>query len=316
MNRRIRVRLLTLVPVLLGMTLVVFLVMRLAPDAPASLVLGPSVNLWQPQQLQVELDLDRPWPVQYVIWLGRILRGDLGRSVSLSLPVADAVFTALGPTLLLVGAALIVGSLVGLTMGLSAARYQRFVSGRDLRLLVLLGISTQPILLGLLSILVLAVWLGWFPVSGMLYAFGDGGLLDLLSHLTLPTLSLSLVAGAVIARAAWAATADVLQQWPIAMARARGVREGSIFRVHVYRTVLPRLVPVIGSQVGFLIGSAVYIETIFQWPGLGRLLVDAILVRDIPLVQGVLLDLAAFYVLVTLAADLVHLWLDSRTVDE
>lgn len=313
MSRAIRARLLTLIPVLLGMTLFVFLVMRSAPDGPASVMLGPSADVWQ--QPQREPGLDRPWPIQYVIWLGQMLGGDLGRSVSLSRPVADVVLSALGPTLLLIGVALAAGSLIGLTVGVSAARYQRLVSDRDLRLLVLLGISTQPILLGLLSMLVLAVWLCWFPVSGMLYAFGDGGVLDLLSHLVLPTLSLALVPGAVIARVAWAAAADVLQQEPIAMARARGVGEGRVFKGHVYRTVLPRLAPVIGLQIGFLIGGAVYIETIFHWPGLGRLLVDAVLIRDIPLVQGVLLVLAAFYVMAILVVDLVQLRLDSRTRD-
>ncbi len=244
-----------------------------------------------------------------------LLSGDLGRSVSLDRPVADVVLSALGPTLLLVGSALAAGSLIGLSAGLSAARHQRRIGDRLLRLLILLGISTPSLLPGLLLVLVFAVWPGWFPVSGLHSAFGDGGPWDLLSHLLLPVLSLALAAGAVIARTTRSAAVEIMQQDPIRMARARGIGERRLHRVHVLKGVLGRLVLEVGWLAGFLIGGALYIETIFQWPGLGRLLVEAVGVRDIPLIQGVILVLTVLYLLVRLLADLVHRWLDPRVRD-
>ena len=195
---------------------------------------------------------------------------------------------------------------------MAGARYQCSAGDRVLNLLAQLGISTPSFVLGLLSVLVFADWLGWFPVSGMLSAIGDGGAMDLLSHLILPMASLGLVTSAMIARAARDAALDALQQETIAMARVRGVGEQSIYRTHVRRRVVAGLVPVVGSQIGFLICGAVYIETIFQWPGLGRLLVDAVAARDIPLVQGGVLIVAVITILVTLLVDLIRLWLAPR----
>jgi peptide/nickel transport system permease protein len=307
-------RLLLLVPVLLGVTLVVFGVMSLVPGDPALAILGPYATPERLADLRAELALDRPWPLRYLHWLGGLARGDLGHSVSLELPVLDAVLARLGPTLLLAGAALVVGTALGLAAGLIAALRHNRLTDRLVTLAVLIGISMPSFWLGLLLILLFGVWLGWLPVSGMTTAWLPGtGAGDVLRHLLLPTLSLALVAAGVIGRLARSAAIDVLGAEHIRLCRARGITEPRILLLHGLKGVLARTTPVIGLQAGFLIGGAVYIETIFQWPGLGRLLVEAIGARDLLLVQGGVLVLAAAYVVVNLAADLIQHLLDRRT---
>ncbi|MGB5831431.1 MAG: ABC transporter permease [Thiohalocapsa sp.] len=313
-------RLLQLIPVLFGVTLVVFAVMALVPGDPALAILGPYATPERLADLRAELGLQRPWPARYLLWLGNLLHGDLGRSVSLEQPVLDAVLGRVGPTLLLAGSALAVGTVFGLAAGLLAAlRHNRFTD-RVVTLWVLIGISLPSFWLGLLLILLFAVWLGWLPASGMStvwLAHEDIGLGlalgDLMRHLLLPTLSLALVAAGILGRMARGAAIDVLAADHIRLCRARGIRESRILLVHGLKGVLARTMPVIGLQAGFLIGGAVYIETIFQWPGLGRMLVDAIAARDLLLVQGGVLVLAVAYVLVNLATDLSQHLLDRRT---
>ncbi len=310
-------RLLLLLPVLFGVSLVVFGVMSLVPGDPALAILGPYATPERLAELRAELGLDRSWPVRYGLWLGGVLEGDLGHSVSLERPVLDVVLERLGPTALLAGSALLLGTLLGLAAGMLAALRHNQMTDRLVTLGVLLGISIPSFWLGLLLILIFAVWLGWLPASGMTWVWSDAsglsGLPDIAWHLILPTLSLALVAGGVIGRLTRGAAIDVLASAPIRMARARGIPERRIMLVHALKSVLARMTPVIGLQAGFVLGGAVYIETIFQWPGLGRLLVEAIAARDLLLVQGGVLVLAAAYVLVNLAADLAQHALDRRT---
>ncbi|MCG6943562.1 MAG: ABC transporter permease [Thiohalocapsa sp.] len=320
MSGYIAKRLLLLVPVLLGVSLVVFAVMSLVPGDPALAILGPYATPERLADLRATLHLDQPWPLRWLGWLGGLLHGDMGRSVSLERPVADAVFERLGPTLLLAGAALLLGALLGLAAGLVAALRHNRATDRLVTLAVLLGISLPPFWLGLLLILLFGVWLGWLPVSGMATAWLVGTdaapavmWLDVLRHLLLPSLSLALVAAGVIGRIGRGAALDVLAADHIRLCRARGLSERRILLVHVLKGVLARVMPVIGLQAGFVLGGAVYIETIFQWPGLGRLLVDAIAARDLLLVQGGVLVLATAYVMVNLAADLAQHALDRRT---
>jgi peptide/nickel transport system permease protein len=311
-------RLLLLVPVLLGVSLVVFAVMALVPGDPALAILGPYATPERLAELRAALHLDQPWWQRWLGWLGGLLEGDMGRSVSLERPVADAVFERLGPTLLLAGSALVLGAVLGLAAGLAAALRHNRGTDRLVTLAVLLGISLPPFWLGLLLVLLFGVWLGWLPVSGMTTAWlADAGgavqVLDVLRHLLLPSLSLALVAAGVIGRIGRGAALDVLAADHIRLCRARGLSERRILLVHALKGVLARVMPVIGLQAGFVIGGAVYIETIFQWPGLGRLLVDAIAARDLLLVQGGVLVLATAYVLVNLATDLAQHALDRRT---
>jgi peptide/nickel transport system permease protein len=318
MSGYIAKRLLLLLPVLLGVSLVVFAVMSLVPGDPALAILGPYATPERLADLRATLHLDQPWPLRWLSWLGNLLHGDMGRSVSLERPVADAVFERLGPTLLLAGAALLLGALLGLGAGLAAALRHNQTTDRLVTLAVLLGISLPPFWVGLLLILLFGVWLGWLPVSGMTTAWlidpsAAVYVADVLRHLLLPSLSLALVAAGVIGRIGRGAALDVLAADHIRLCRARGLTERRILLVHGLKGVLARVMPVIGLQAGFVLGGAVYIETIFQWPGLGRLLVDAIAARDLLLVQGGVLVLAAAYVLVNLATDLAQHALDRRT---
>jgi peptide/nickel transport system permease protein len=297
---------------------VVFAVMALVPGDPALAILGPYATPERLAELRAALHLDQPWWQRWLGWLGGLLQGDMGRSVSLERPVVDAVFERLGPTLLLAGSALVLGAVLGLAAGLAAALRHNRATDRLVTLAVLLGISLPPFWLGLLLVLLFGVWLGWLPVSGMTTAWlADAGgavqALDVLRHLLLPSLSLALVAAGVIGRIGRGTALDVLAADHIRLCRARGLSERRILLVHALKGVLARVMPVIGLQAGFVIGGAVYIETIFQWPGLGRLLVDAIAARDLLLVQGGVLVLATAYVLVNLATDLAQHALDRRT---
>ena len=305
-------RLLQLIPVLFGISLVVFLIMALLPGDPALAILGPYSNPESLTALRNELELDQPLWRRYLAWLGDLLQGDLGRSVSLDRPVIDEIGERVGPTLLLAGSALLLSMVLGLAAGAVAAAHRRGWQDQLLTLAVLLGISTPQFWLALLLILGFAVWLGWLPVSGMFAVYGGGGLFDLLRHLLLPMISLAVVVTGVLARLGRAAMLDELSQDYILMARAKGLPERRVVYRHALRNMLGRMVPVIGLQTGFLLGGAVYIETVFQWPGMGRMLVDAIATRDLLLVQGGVLVMAAAYVCVNLLADVLQKLVDPR----
>ncbi len=193
-----------------------------------------------------------------------------------------------------------------------AAIHERQWQDQVLTFVVLLGISTPQFWLGLLLILVFAVWLGWLPVSGMFSVYAGGGLVDLLRHLVLPATSLAVVVAGVLARLTRTVMLEELSQDYVRMARAKGLTERTVLYKHAFLNMLGKMVPVIGLQTGFLLGGAVYIETVFQWPGIGRMLVDAISARDLLLVQGGVLVMASAYVLVNLLADVVQHLLDPR----
>jgi peptide/nickel transport system permease protein len=305
-------RLLLAIPVLLGISLIVFLMMALIPGDPALAILGAYATPENVAKLNAELGLDRPLPVQYFTWLGNLLTGDFGRSYSLNRPVIDEILERLGPTLLLAGTALVLATVLGLAAGVVAAVRQYGWPDKLLTLIVLVGISTPSFWLGLILVLLFAVRLGWFPASGMVAIYGGGGPLDILHHLVLPAVTLALVATGVIARLTRANMLEVLRQDFIRTARAKGVDESRVIRRHAFRNALVNIIPIIGIQAGFVLGGAVYIETVFQWPGIGRMLVTAITTRDILLVQGGVLVVAAAYVGINLLTDVVQHLLDPR----
>ena len=305
-------RLLQLVPVLFGIALVVFLIMALLPGDPALAILGPYATAESLASLRRELGLDLPLWQRFFIWLGNVLQGDLGRSVTLQRPVVDEIAERVGPTLLLAAAALVLSVALGLAVGTIAAVHRGQWQDKLLTVAVLIGISTPQFWLALLLILVFSVWLGWLPVSGMLSIYGGGGFSDLLGHLMLPATSLAIVVTGVLARLTRTAMLEELSQDYVRMARARGLTERRVIYKHAFLNMLGRMTPVIGLQAGFLLGGAVYIETVFQWPGMGRMLVDAISSRDLLLVQGGVLVMASAYVLVNLLADVLQQLLDPR----
>jgi len=305
-------RLVAVIPVLLGLTVIVFAIMALIPGDPATAILGSYATPENVERLNRQLGLDKPLVQQYFIWLGNLLEGDLGRSYSLNRPVLDEVFERFSATLILAGAALVLCTLWGLLIGIWTAARQYGWTDRILTFTVLIGISVPSFWLGLLLILAFAVNLRWLPASGMYAIYGGGDLIDLLRHLILPAVTLSVVATGVIARLTRSAMLEVLRQDFIRTARAKGVTERRVLYAHAFKAALVTIIPVIGVQAGFVLGGAVYIETVFQWPGIGRMLVQAISTRDILLVQGGVLVVAASYVLFNLAADLAQSWLDPR----
>jgi len=312
MHAYILKRLLTTVPVLWGLTVIVFLIMAMIPGDPAIAILGAYATPENVERLNRQLGLDRSLVEQYLIWLGNLLEGDLGRSYSLNRPVADEVLERFGATLILAGASLVLCALFGLLAGVVSAVRQYGWTDKFVTFFVLIGISVPSFWLGLLLILLFAVELRWLPASGMYAIYGGGDLPDLLKHLILPAVTLSVVATGVIARLTRSNMLEVLRQDYIRTARAKGVREVRVIGRHAFKAALVSIVPVIGVQAGFVLGGAVYIETVFQWPGIGRMLVQAISTRDMLLVQGGVLVVAASYVLFNLLADVVQHMLDPR----
>ncbi len=305
-------RLLAAIPVLLGLTVIVFLMMAAIPGDPATAILGSYATPENVARLNRDLGLDKPLPQQYVVWLGNLLEGDLGRSYSLNRPVADEVFERFGATLILAGASLLLCTVFGLLAGIASAVRQFGWTDRIITLFVLIGLSTPSFWLGLLLIMLFAVHWQLLPASGMYAIYGGGDLPDLLMHLMLPALTLAVVATGVVARLTRAAMLEVLRQDYIRTARAKGVSERRVIYRHAFKAALVSVIPVIGIQAGFVLGGAVYIETVFQWPGIGRMLVTAISTRDILLVQGGVIVVAASYVLFNLLADILQTVIDPR----
>jgi peptide/nickel transport system permease protein len=312
MRRQIALRVLGLGGVLAAVSLVVFGLMALVPGDPAQVILGPYATAENLEKLRAEMALDRPWPERYARWLGNLLRGDLGESTSLNRPVREVLIERFPPTLLLAGTALLLCSLAGLAAGSWAALRHNTWTDRVISLVVLAGLSVPSFALGLLFIALFAIGLGWLPAGGMLPVTGEGGVVVRLQHLLLPAVTLALVAAGIVARLMRTSVLEVQRQDFVRTARAKGLGERRILIGHVLRNALVTMVPVLALQAGFVIGGAVYIETVFQWPGLGSLLVQAIRARDLLLVQGAVLVLATAYVVFNLAADLVQVWLDPR----
>lgn len=312
MWRYILKRLLLLVPVLLGISIIVFLIMELIPGDAAQAILGSFATPENLERVRGELGLDKPLVQRYFIWLGNILQGDFGRSYSLNRPVIDEVLDRLGPTLLLAGSSLLFAAVMGMIAGIIAAVKQFGWQDMFFTVIVLVGISTPSFWLGLIFVLLFSVQLGWFPVSGMMQVVGGGGVLDVLHHLVLPAVTLGVVATGVIARLTRSTMLEVLRKDFIRSARAKGLSERRVIMRHAYKNALVSIVPVLGIQTGFVIGGAIYIETVFQWPGIGRMLVTAIQTRDILLVQGGVVVVAGLYVLINLVADVAQHALDPR----
>lgn len=312
MGRYIVKRLLSAIPVLFGITVIVFLIMSLIPGDPAMAILGSYATPENVDRLNRQLGLDRTLIEQYFIWLGNILQGDFGRSFSLNRPVLDEVLDRFGATLILAGVSLVLCSILGVAAGVVSAARQYGLADKAITLAVLVGISIPSFFLGMMMILLFAIQLRWLPVSGMYAIYGGGDWRDLLHHLIMPAAALSVVATGVIARLSRSAMLEVLRQDFVRTARAKGVPEGGVIWRHALKVAMVSIIPVIGVQAGFVLSGAVYIEMVFQWPGVGRMLVEAILRRDLLLVQGGVVIVAACYVLFNLIVDVSQSLLDPR----
>ncbi|MFV2053233.1 ABC transporter permease [Aliiroseovarius sp. YM-037] len=305
-------RLISAVPVLLGITVIVFLIMAMIPGDPATAILGSYATPENVEKLNRDLGLDKPAAARYFIWLGNMLTGDFGRSYSLNRPVLDEITERFSATLILAGVSFVLCSLLGVLAGVVSAARQYGFADKAITFTVLIGISVPSFFLGMMMILLFAVNLKWLPVSGMYAIYGGGDLWDLLKHLIMPALALSAVATGVIARLSRSAMLEVLRQDYIRTARAKGVPERRVIMGHALRAAMVSIIPVLGIQAGFVLSGSVYIEIVFQWPGVGRMLVDAILKRDLLLVQGGVVFVAACYVMFNIMVDVAQSLLDPR----
>ncbi len=305
MGRYFFQRLGLLVPVMLGVTLVAFITLHLAPGDPVRVLLGElgqGASQEEIARLRSTLGLDSPLPVQYARFVWRAAQGDLGRSLRTGALVRDEVLARAPFTLVLTVASLGVALAIGIPAGLLSAVYRGRALDHAAMLLALLGVSLPVFWLGLLLMLVFALALGWLPASG----FGTW------KHLVLPAVTLGLASSALIARMTRSSLLEVLGQDYIRTARAKGLSGKTVLLRHALRSALIPIVTVVGLQLGGLLGGAVLTETVFAWPGLGRLAVSAIYSRDTPLVQGTILFTAIAFVLINLAVDLLYAFLDPR----
>ncbi|HZF06670.1 MAG TPA: nickel ABC transporter permease [Patescibacteria group bacterium] len=312
MRRYLARRLLLLVPVLAGVSVIIFMVLHLSPGDPAEIMLGSQATREDLTRLRADLGLNEPLHVQYLRWIGHVARGDLGRSLWMKRPVLGEVLTRLQATLLLTATALVLSSAVGIALGVAAATRPNSMLDRLSAVASLFGASMPSFWLGIVLMVVFALWLGWLPASGMYAPHGGGDLRDLLSHLVLPAVTLAAASVTIVARLTRSAMLETLGQDYVRTARAKGVAEGRVVLRHGLRNALVPIVTVIGVQAGYLLGGAVLTETVFAWPGVGTLMVQGILARDFPLVQGCVLVVALSFVLVNLAVDLLYAWLDPR----
>jgi peptide/nickel transport system permease protein len=300
------------IPVLFGVSVVVFLIIHLTPGDPARIMLGAAARPDDIALLRHELGLDQPVYVQYARWITRALQGDLGRSISLKRPVLGEVALRFKNTILLSSAAMVVSFTLGIAIGVMSAVRRGSLLDRLAILLATFGLSLPSFWFGLMLIILFSVRLRLLPGTGMASPIGGGGVGDVARHMVLPTLALSVIPLAVIARYTRSAMLDVISQDYVTTARAKGLTEHVVVVRHVLRNTLVLIVTMLGLQVGFLLAGAVYVENVFSWPGVGQLLVDAILKRDFPLVQGGVLLVATSYVAINLLTDLVYAYLDPR----
>ena len=304
MVRLIFRRMLATVPILFGVSLVAFLLMRLVPGDFTLTLLGPFATERRIAELRIFYGLDQPIYVQYLKWLWNVLGGEFGRSIAYRVPVSSLLADRVGNTLILTAAAAAFAIVLGFLGGAVAAVRRFSLADRLITMAALIAASAPTFWFALLLLYVFALKLGWFPAVGMYTLGREGDLLDLLWHIPLPALSASLISLAVILRMTRSGLLDQLAQDHIRAARARGLPERVIVYKHAVRSILPPVVNISGLQVGFLFGSALFAEVIFQWPGIGLLMYNSILARDVPVIQAVLLVIAIVFVLVNLISDI------------
>jgi peptide/nickel transport system permease protein len=298
-------RLLLLIPVLWGITAVVFLLIHSAPGDPITSFLGVHPSVEQVAKLRHLLGLDEPLPVQYVLWLSRVVHGDLGTSLLTHQSVADTILQRLPTTLALTLSSMILSALIGIPLGIASAMRRDGVLDNVGRTVAMVGISVPPFLAGLVLIIVFAVQFRLFPPGGSIAQYGPAALV-------LPSIALAIEFAAVIVRFTRASMLDVLDQDYVRTARAKGLSPRRVEYDHAFRNAFLPILTVIGLRTGVLLSGALVTENIFGLPGLGTLLTEAIGLRDYPLILGSVLVTALLFVFVNLVVDLVYVAVDPR----
>ncbi len=325
-------RILITIPIMFGVAIVVFFFMRLTPGDPVDIMMGQggAVSAGEMEQLRHEFHLDEPLPVQLWLFLKDAVRGDLGYSYVQKRPVTEIIGERLPATIELAGGALFVALLVAIPVGILSAVRQRSLVDQFSMAGAFLGISMPAFWLGIVLILIFSVRLDWLPVQGRI-TYGTGlrevtgfyvldslltrnwtALVSSLEHLVLPSVTLGAAVAAIVARVLRSSMVEILRQDYIMLARAKGQVEFLVVMKHALRNALIPTVTVVGLQVGALLGGNMIVETVFSWPGLGRLVVKAIFERDFPLVQGAVMIYAFTYVMANLIVDVLYTYLNPR----
>lgn len=296
-----------LIPVLLGVTFIVFFILNLSPGDPAAMILGDQASAEALEMKREELGLNDPLLVRYGRYIWDMVHGDLGVSYKNNISVWDQVMERFPNTAILAVAGILVALLIGIPTGIISAKKQYSAIDNCSMVLALIGVAMPNFWFGLLMVIIFALNLGWLPSQGM----GEGGI-ELLKSLVLPALTLGTGSAAMITRMTRSSMLEVIRQDYISTARSKGVSERNITYRHMLRNAMIPIVTAVGLQFGTLLGGAMLTETVFSWPGLGRLMVDSIKSKDIPMVLGSVIFLAIMFTVVNLIVDLIYAFIDPR----
>jgi peptide/nickel transport system permease protein len=303
-------RLVATLPVMGTVAIVVFAILRLTPGDPAAIIAGDSATSEQLEQMRAHMGLDKPIYIQFFLWLVQLLRGDLGVSLISGVPVSGMIADRIGPTVALSTAIIVFSVFVAIPLGVMAAWRQGTLLDRSVTAFSVFGFSVPVFVNGYLLILLFSIVLGWLPVQG--YRPLAAGFWPFLERLILPTLALSTAYIALITRITRTSVLEVMGEDYIRTARAKGVKESAVLIRHALRNAAVPIVTIIGVGIATLISGVVVTESVFNLPGLGRLVVEAVLARDYPLIQGLILFFSLTYILINLLVDVLYTVFDPR----
>ncbi|MGX8795316.1 ABC transporter permease [Fusibacter sp. JL298sf-3] len=303
-------RLLQLIPILFIVATIVFVITRIIPGNPAATILGPQAPKEAVEALTVELGLDKSLPVQYVNYIGGIVKGDFGKSYHYNQPVMSLILERFPNTVILTVISLVIATVVAIPIGILSATRQYSIFDYIAMVFALVGVSMPIFWLGLMLVLVFSVNLGWLPSFGM--GSFENGLWDVVSHLILPCICLATIPAATFARITRSSMLEVLGQDYMKALKAKGLKDRAVIWRHGLKNALPPIVTVMGLQISVSLAGAILTETIFSWPGMGRMIFDAIENRDYALIQGAVLFIAFIFVFVNLIVDVVYLTINPK----
>jgi peptide/nickel transport system permease protein len=306
-------RIVYVIPIVISVALVCFLLVHITPGDPLVAVLPADASQELADQMRIAYGFDRPLPVQFGLWMWKAVNGDLGNSIATGRPVLTEVMRAVGNTVTLAIAAALIGFTFGLLFGLIAGYFRDTWIDKVATSVAIAGVSVPHYWLGMVMVIIFSVQLGWLPAVGA----GPGGSgawgwdWEHLRYLILPAITTSVIPMGIVTRTVRALTGDILSQDFVEALRAKGLRETEVFR-HVITNAAPTAMAVMGLQLGYMLGGSILIETVFSWPGSGLLLNSAIFQRDLPLLQGTILVLALFFVILNLIVDIAQAAIDPR----
>lgn len=303
-------RLLATIPVMGMVAVIVFAILRLTPGDPAAIIAGDAATPGQVEQMRHHMGLDKPIYIQFFLWVGQLLQGDLGVSLITGVPVAEMIADRFGPSLAIGTTTIVFTVIIAIPLGVIAAWRQGTLLDRAVMAFSVFGFSTPVFVTGYLLIFFISIKLGWFPVQG--YKPLAAGFWPFFQRLVMPTLALSTAYIALITRITRSSILEVMGEDYIRTARAKGLKESAVLIQHALRNAAVPIITIIGVGIGMLICGVVVTESVFNLPGLGRLVVEAMLARDYPVIQGLILLFSFIYILINLVVDLLYTMFDPR----